>query len=188
MKKIFRFHVTSEQIAVVEDVVKRGNLQCIIVVPWCSPANVTLEIRLPKVWKIENLLLQIFHECSVRFIASYFQCFPDVLKEMHMTELDDDGGVDMLRRHANGFVVITNQCQKFVTGVLEFREKLHESLEVLGGSKQTDRNVMREVIDAVDERNLPVVTFHRHELPIHDEKAAETFGIAVTEGDIVVVR
>lgn len=46
---------------------------------------------------------------------------------------------------------------------------------------------MREVIDAVDERNLSIVAFHRHKLSIHDEEAAKSFWIAVRERDFIVV-
>lgn len=47
---------------------------------------------------------------------------------------------------------------------------------------------MRQVVDAVDERNLLLVAFDSHVLAIDDEEAAETFRIAVRKGDIVVVR
>lgn len=47
---------------------------------------------------------------------------------------------------------------------------------------------MREVIDAVDEGNLPIVSFHRHKLSIHDEEATEAFGVAVGKGDLIFVR
>jgi hypothetical protein len=45
-----------------------------------------------------------------------------------------------------------------------------------------------QVVDAVDEGNLSIVAFHCDELPIHDEEAAEAFGITVGERDLIVVR
>ena len=46
---------------------------------------------------------------------------------------------------------------------------------------------MCQVIDAVDEGNLLLISFYRHKLPIHNQEAAETLGIAVGERDLVVV-
>lgn len=47
---------------------------------------------------------------------------------------------------------------------------------------------MREVIDAVDERNFPIVPLHRHELSIYNKEATEAFWIAVGECDVIIVR
>ena len=44
------------------------------------------------------------------------------------------------------------------------------------------------VINAIDERNLFVITFHRNELPVDHEEAAESLGVAVLQCDMVVVR
>lgn len=105
-----------------------------------------------------------------------------------MTELDDATGVHISRCHADGFVVIADESEKLITGVLQFCEKLHECLVILAQSQHANRNVMREVVDAVDEGNLPIITFHRHELSVHDEEATEAFGITVRECDLIVVR
>lgn len=105
-----------------------------------------------------------------------------------MAELDDDTGVDVTRCHANGFVVIADDAQQFVASVLELHEELHHGEKVLRRCEEADRNVMREVIDAVDERDLLLVAFYRHILPIDHQEATETFGVAVGEGDLVVVR
>ena len=179
--------VTGEKIAVVEDVFERVNLERIIVVPWRSPTNVTLEIRLAEVWEIEDLLFQIGEKTSVRLFAADFERSSDVLEEVDVAELDDDIGVDGFGRHADGFVVVADERLKCVSGVLELREILEHRLVVLGGGQQADGNVVGEVVDAVNERNLVVIAFHGDELPIDDEEATETFGIAVTERDIVVV-
>ena len=188
VKELLRFHVACKQITVVEDVVERGDFHRIIVVPWCSPANVTLKIRLAECRKIEDFLFEVIDKFSVRFVASHFQGFADVLQEVDMAELDDDAGVHLTRCHANGFVVIADDSKEFVTGVLELREELHQRREVLRRCKQADRNIMRQVINAVDERNLPVISFYRNKLPVHHEEAAEALGIAVGERDLIVVR
>ncbi len=47
---------------------------------------------------------------------------------------------------------------------------------------------MCEVIHPIDERNLLFVALYRDILPINDQRAAETLGIAVPFGDVVVVR
>lgn len=104
-----------------------------------------------------------------------------------MTELDDATWVHISGRHADGFVVIADECLQVVAGVLQFREELHESLVVLAESEHANRNIMREVIDTIDEGDLPIVTLYRHELSVHDEEAAETFRVAVRESDLVVV-
>lgn len=188
VEEILRFHVACQQIAVVEDVLQRVNLQMIVVVTRRSPADVTLQIRLPEVGKIEDLLFEVREEVPVGCFASDFECPADVLEEMHVAELNDATGVDRSRRHADGFVVVTDKTEKLVAGVLELREVLEARLVVLRGGEETDRNVMRQVVDTVDERNLPVVAFDCHVLAIHHEEAAEALGIAVLESDVIVVR
>lgn len=131
VKQVFRFHIACEQIAVVENMLERCDLHRVIVVPWRSPADVAFEVRLSQVREIEDLLFQIFDECSVGFLATHFQSPPDILEEVHMAELHDDTGVDCSRRHADGFVVIADQGKQFVAGVLELREELQQRLVVL---------------------------------------------------------
>lgn len=188
MKELLCFHVSGQKIAVLKDMLERCNLQSIIVVAWRSPANVTLKVRLTEEGKIKDLLFEISHKSSVRLFAADFEGSSDVLKEMHMTELDDATGVHISSRHADGFIVIADESKQFISGVLELREELHECLVVLRECEHANRNIVREVIDAVDERDLAIVSFHRHKLSIHDEEAAETFWIAVGEGDLIVVR
>ena len=66
-------------------------------------------------------------------------------------------------------------------------EELHVGGEVLGRRQEPDGNVVGQVIDAVDEGNLAVIAFHCNKLSIHNKEAAESLGIAVGEGDLVVV-
>lgn len=47
---------------------------------------------------------------------------------------------------------------------------------------------MGGVINAVDEGNLPIESFHSNELPIDDETPTKSLGIAVPGSDIVVMR
>lgn len=107
---------------------------------------------------------------------------------MDVAELDDAAGVDLTSCQPDGFVVVADERLQVVAGVLKFREVLEHRLEILRRSKKTDRNIVRQVIDAVDEGNLAVVALHCHIFPVHDEEAAEAFGIAVAERDLVVVR
>lgn len=104
-----------------------------------------------------------------------------------MAQLNDDTGIDSARCHSDGFIIITDERKKFISGILEFCEELQKRLVVLTGSEHTDRNVMSEVINAVDERDFFVIAFHRHKLSIHHKKATETLGIAVGESDLIVV-
>ncbi len=187
VKEIFRTDIAREQIAVVENMLERCDLERIIVVTRCSPANMPFEIVLPQTGKGEDLLFQIFDETPVRFLASHLQGLSNVLQKMDMAELDDDTRIDSNCCHANGFVVVADQCLQVIAGVLQLREVLEHRLIVLGRGKQADRNIVRQVIDAVDERNLSIIAFHCHELPVDNQEAAETFGIAVGEGDLVVV-
>ena len=188
VKELFCFDMSGQQIAVFEDMLKCCNLHRVIVMTRSTPANVTLKVCLTEEWKIEDLLFEIVHESPVGLFAADFERSPDVLEEMHMAELDDAAWVHIFGCHADGFVVIANEGQQFITGVLDLREELDECLVVLAESEHANRNVVREVIDAVDERNLAIVALHRHKLSIHDEEAAETFWIAVGECDLVVVR
>lgn len=70
--KALRFYIPSKKIAVVEDVLQCSDLQWIIVVSGCSPADMPLKVCLSEIWQIENLGLKILHERSVRFVAAYF--------------------------------------------------------------------------------------------------------------------
>ena len=109
VEELFCFDVASEEIGVLEDVFERCDLHRIIVMAWGSPANVTFEICLSQVRKIEDLLFQIFDESSVGFLAAHFQGSSNVLQKMDMTELHDDTGVNCSCRHANGFIVVTDE-------------------------------------------------------------------------------
>jgi len=71
VEEMFRFHISREEIAVVEDVVEGRDLQGIIVMPWSSPTNVTLQIFLSKVRKFEDFFVEIFYETPVGFVASH---------------------------------------------------------------------------------------------------------------------
>ncbi len=188
MKHVFRFHIAREQIGVLEDMIERCDLQGIIVVTWSSPANVSFEVCLSQIRKIKDLLFQIFHKTPVGFVAAYLQRLSYVFKKVHMAKLNDYTGVDSSRSHADGFIVIANECQKFVAGVLELGEELQQCLVVLAGSQHADGNIVRQVINAVDERNLLVVALHCDEFAIDDKEAAEAFGIAVGKRDLVVMR
>lgn len=131
VKELLRFDVAGQEVAVVKDVVERRDLQHVIVMPWSSPANVALEVRLPEVRKIEDLFLKISEEAPVGLFASHFERSSDVLKEVDMTELDDDTGVRLFRGETNGFVVVADACLQLIAGVLELREVLEHHLEVL---------------------------------------------------------
>ena len=188
MKELLRFHITGEQIAVVEDMLKGSDLQWIVVVSRRSPADVPFEICLTEVGKVEDLPFEIFHKCSVGFVASHLERSSDVFEEVHMAELDYNPGVDCFRRHTDGFIVVADESKELIAGVLQFREELEQCLVVLAGSQHADRNVVREVINAVDEWNLAVVPFHRNEFPVYNEEATESLGIAVGQSDVIVVR
>lgn len=187
MKEMLRPDVAREQVAVLEDMLERCDLEGIIVVAGSSPADVPLQIRLTQVGQIENLLLKILQERPVRFLTAYLERSAEVFEEMNMAELGDDTGIYLLRRHADGCIVVADERLQIVACVFELREVPEHCLEVFRRCKDANGNVMREVVDAVDERNLLIVTFHLHIFPVHDEEAAEAFGIAVREGDLIVM-
>lgn len=188
MMEILRSDIAREKISVLKDMLQCSDFQWIIIMSRRSPADVPFEVCLTEIWKIEDLRFQILHECPVGFLASDFERLSNVLQKMHVAELDDDMGVDDSRRHADGFIVVADHGQQFVTGVLELCEKLQQRLVILRGCQHADGNIVRQVIDAVNERNLLLKAFHGYKLPIHDEKAAESLGIAIGKGDLVVVR
>lgn len=47
---------------------------------------------------------------------------------------------------------------------------------------------MRRVVDAVDERDLLIVTLHGNVFAVHNQRTAESFEVAVRFADFVVVR
>lgn len=111
VKELFCFDVSGQKIAVLEDMLQRCDLHRVIVVAWCSPANVTLEIRLPEEGKIEDLLFEIVHESPVGLFSADFECPSDILEEMHMAELDDATWVHISGCNADGFVVIADESE-----------------------------------------------------------------------------
>ena len=104
-----------------------------------------------------------------------------------MTKLYEDIGEDIPGCHANGFMVIAGDRDERVIHVPELREVLHPGFEALRGRKETDRNVMGSVIDAVEKGNLLLVTSHGDVLPIDDDLPSETLPIAVISRDVIVV-
>lgn len=131
MQICFCMDVGGEKIAVVENVLECCNLHCIIVVPWRSPADVTLQILLPEEGNREDLLFNIRKKTPIRFFASDFQGSSDVLKKMHMAQLGNTTGKDVCSCHANRFIVVAGDAAQHVAGVLQFREELHQPLVVL---------------------------------------------------------
>ena len=188
VEKLLCCDVPRQQIAVGEDVLERLDLHRIVVVAWGSPTDMTFQVLLPEVREIEDLLFEICEKVPVGLLAADFEGSSDVFQEVDVAELDDDTGVDRSCCQADGFIVVADNAQEFVARILEFREELEQRLVVLRGCKQTNGNIVREIVDAVDERNLLVVALHCHVLPVHDEKAAEALRVAVLECHIVVVR
>ena len=129
--EMLRSHIAGQQIAVVEDVLQCSDLLWIIIVSWCSPADVPLEIRLAKVRQIEDFRFQILHERSVGFITSHLERLSDIFQEVHMAELNNHLRVDCSGCHANRFIVIADESKELVAGVLELREELQKGLVVL---------------------------------------------------------
>ena len=172
----------------IEDVPEGRNLHRVIPVPWESPADVALEVLLPEERKGEDVLLEVREETPVGFLAPDLEGSADVLEEMDVTELDDDVREDVSGCHSDGLVIVAGEGNKRVIRIFELLEVLHPSLKALGGCKEADWDVMRPVVDAVEERNLLLVTLHCNVLAVHNEGASEAFPIAVPGGDVVVVR
>lgn len=125
MKELFCFDMSGQKITVFEDMIECCDLQRIIVMTRSTPANVTLKVGLAEKWKIEDLLFKIFHKRPVGLFAANFKSSSDVLEEMHMAELDDASWVHISSRHADRFVVVADENEKLITGVLQFCEELH---------------------------------------------------------------
>ena len=104
-----------------------------------------------------------------------------------MADLHDAAGEDVLRCLPCRVILITGHASEGISRVLELREELDHGLEVLGWTQEANGDVMGDVIHAVDERDLLVVALHRHVLPIDNQRASETFPVAVPSGDIIVV-
>ena len=153
-----------------------------------TPSNMSFQVFLAKTWKIENPLLKISKKTPICCFASRLQCPTNILEEMHMTELNDARRIGMKSCHANRFIIITDEREQFITSILEFDEELYESLVILAWSKHTNRNIVCEIINAVNERNLAVITFHRYELSINNKKPAESLRVAISECYLVIMR
>lgn len=170
-----------------KDMLEGGNFHHIILVSWESPADVAFQILLPKDRNIEDVLLKVCEETPVGFLAPDLERPPDVLEEMHMTQLDDDAREDVSGCHPDGFVIVTGDGDERVVRILELLEVLHPGLKALGGSEEADRDIVRQVVDAVEERNLLLVALHGYVLAVHNEGAPESLPVAVPGGDVIVV-
>ena len=188
MEKMFCFDVRGQQIAVIKNMIERCDLHRIIVVARSAPSDVPFQIRLAEERESKDLLLKIIHESSVGLFASDLEGSSDVFKKVHMAQLNDALWVHIFCCHADGFIVITDEGEQFIARVFEFHEELHECMVVLRECEHADRNIVCKVINAVEEGNLPIETFHRHKFSIHNKETTETFGIAVRERNLVVVR
>ena len=171
----------------IEDVLEHGNLLWVILVSGRSPANMTFEVLFPENRKTEDMLLDVCHEALVRVVTAHLQLPPDVLEEVHMAELWQDIGKDVLCGHSDGLTVITGHGDEWVVHILQLREELYPPLEALARCQETHGNVMRPVVDAVEQWNLPLVSLHLHVLPIHDEFSPESLPVAEIVCHIVVV-
>ena len=134
------------------------------------------------------MLLDVVEKWAVQFLASRLERSADVLEEVDVADLHDAPWEDVLCGHADGIVLIAGHGTQRVIHVLELREELHHRLEVLRWSEETGRDVMRDVIHPVDERNLLLVAFHRDVFPIDDQGTSEALPVAVPGGDVVVAR
>ena len=154
---------------------------------WRAPADACFQSILAEVLHSKDVLLHICEEYAVGFFTAGLERSANVLQEMNMADLHDAAGEHVLRSHTDGIIFIAGDRAERVTHILELCEELHHCLEILRGSEQADRNVMREVIHAVDERDLLIVAFHRHVLSIDHKRSTETLGIAVPLGDFIIV-
>ena len=182
------FDVGGELLAAPENVLHRCNLHGIVLMAGRTPADACLQTFLAQDGDVEDVFLDICKESSVRFLAPRLERPPDVLEEMDVADLGDTAGKDVQGCHADGIVLIAGDAAKHISGVLELREELEHGLEVLTEREKTDGNIMRFVVNAVDQGDLLRVTLHRHVLPVDHQRTSEALGIAVPFGDLVVVR
>ncbi len=168
--------------------IQGGDLHGIIVMPGGSPPDARLQTILAEEGNIEDVFLHFRKKRSVGFFAADPECPADILQEMHMADLDDASGKDILRRHADGLVLIAGDAPQRVIHVLELREELHHCFKVLRGREETSGNVMRDVVHPVDEGNLLLVAFYCHILSIDNERSTKALPVAVPGSDVVVMR
>lgn len=124
-------YVGSEILCVCEDMIHRCNLDVVILVLRAAPPNASFESIFTEHRNIENVFLNVFEECYVVFNGAHSKLFPDVLEEVHMADLYDDIGEDILCRLFDCRIIITCHGNKRVIHILEFREELHPSFEAL---------------------------------------------------------
>lgn len=184
----FGLHVGGELLAAREDVLHGGDFHGIVVVTRRAPANAGLESISSEVFDLEDVFFEVSEETTIGFLAAYPERSPDVLKEVHVADLDNAAGEDILRRHADGIVLVASNTPERISRVLQFCEELHECFKVLRGGEETDGNVVRDVVHAIDERNLLRIALHCNVLPIDDQRAPEAFPVAVPGRDVVVMR
>ena len=141
---------------------------CCIVLIFCDKLNqISSHVFLLFELFAENSLFEIGDERFVFLLCSCVESFANIFQEVCVAELYGLVLVHTVECSTNALVVIANNATKTVVCVSQFHEELSESKVVLTRHKDTNRNVVCFVVNAVDEWNLSVIAFYLYKLSIH---------------------
>ena len=103
-----------------------------------------------------------------------------MVEKVHMAELYQTFGEYVSRCHLDRFVVITHHC------VLWLRKELLHGKIIFAQYQNVNRDIVRGVVDAVDERSLLIITLHLHVLAVYNQYSLEPR--VVPRYHVVIVR
>ena len=104
------FDVGGELLAAFEDVVHRGDLHGIVLMTRRAPADPGFQPFSAEEGNTEDVLFEVSEETPVGFLAADLEGSANVLQEVHMADLHDATGEDVLRRLACRFILITGHA------------------------------------------------------------------------------
>lgn len=120
-------------------------------------------VRTPSFGKQE---LNTFHERHVRRIRSDLQCFSDGFFVMIVAQLNGAARVHLLRGLVDILVVVTDHSRQRIQEKLQGLEERKARGVVLCNREDVGRDIVREVVNAIQDGNLALISFYPNILSI----------------------
>lgn len=166
-----------------EDIFKDGMVEGMMFEHMCQSTLDTLGIPPFS----EDMPSERGEEVTILFLGSDPQVPPDILQIVIVAYLEHSMGKDLVESLFDACPVIDNHYPDVIAKGMQLLKKVRERHLILGNVQMTVGNIMGQIVDGVDERNLGRKAFDSYILAIDDEDTAETFGITERLGEERVV-
>lgn len=104
-------------------------------------------------------------------LRSDMERLANVFKIVVLAELERNAWIKLFKGSWQGLPIIGENDLDGVVQGLQETEECEEGICVFGRDKDPEKNIVRFVINAVDERDFLRISFYLHVLPVHDENA-----------------